>query len=62
MNLFTLILASVLFFAVGFILGLTYEGPKKAPQRIIDRTESAVIKKLNGEYRNFLSYDGTNQI
>lgn len=62
MNISLAIMCGVLAFALGFLFGILYGNP---PSNGAVKTENPVridtLRKLNEEYRNFLSYDGSNQ-
>ncbi len=62
MSISMAVICSVSAFIIGFLLGL-FDGhrPKTAPQRAKVGKNSDTLRKLNEEYRNFLSYDGSEQ-
>ena len=60
MTIFVLIIIAVIFFSTGFILGnsnLNFVFPFKKKMNFKDRE----IERIKQEYRNFLSYDGSEQ-
>lgn len=62
MSIALALMCGVAAFLVGFALGILYGNPPKgAPQRAVNVPDTETLRRLNEEYRNFLSYDGSEQ-
>ncbi len=49
-------------FMLGFTLGIFYGSPPKGSlKESVKPPDAEALRKLNEEYRNFLSYDGSEQ-
>lgn len=58
MIFFIAVVTSIIFFAIGFLVGNFKEEPQKVVQKVKLEIEN---EQLAREYQNFLNYDGTEQ-
>ena len=59
MMLFAVIFICLVFFLIGFLVGVKYEPPIRLTKQNESFDED--LEKLKKEYENFLSYDGSVQ-
>ena len=64
MTLGLICLAAILLFLAGVILGflLTPVKREKAPERTVPKIPESSLEELSEDFRNFLSYDGSEQL